>query len=180
MQKKQNSFGLNFWKLALNLITGGVMLVIGFLVSDIPKMILSQGWLTTDGKIIHHRFVGQKFKEYDGDFYEKIDVYIRYKYSVDDISYISLSINSIDTPFYPSSYANRYPVGENVIVYYNPENPADAVLEPGFVDISKAFGGFSILTFIAGVFFITLGLSGIKKIRYQNYVSALIEKHKNQ
>lgn len=130
-------------------------------------MIASQGWPSTDGTILYQRLVGQKFKEYDGDFYTNTEVYIRYQYSVDGVPYTSLSINSIDTPFnrYPSSYSSRYPVGKDVIVYYNPKNPSEAVLEPGFVSVFKAFDVFSYLIFGAGLYFFFLGISRIKEIR---------------
>jgi len=140
VQKKQNVFHFVRSQLPLSLITGGMIIVVGILISDIPRMVVSRGWPTTDGTILYHRFVGRKSAEYNGNHDTNIDVYIidvyiRYQYSVNGITYTSLSLNSIDTPFYPSSYASQYPVGKDVIVYYNPKNPSDAVLEPGFVDI---------------------------------------------
>ncbi len=143
----------------LNLVIGGVAIVIGVLFSDIPKMIVSQRWPTTEGMIVSHQFRGQKYKEYDGDFYINIEVHIRYQYAVNDISYTSRSINSIDTPLnlYPKNYASQYPVGKNVLVYYNPEDPSEAVLEPGFVEVFKAFDIFSYLFFGAGIYFIGSG-----------------------
>ena len=169
MQKKRNVFEFIRGKPLFSLIISGVIFFIGILFSDIPTMIVSQGWPTTDGIIISNRLVGQKFKEYDGDFYTNIDVYIRYKYTVNGISYSSLSINSIDTPFYPSSFASRYPVGKDVIVYYNPKVPSKAVLEPGFVGIFKAFNIFSYLIFGAGIYFIFRGISRIKKNSDRNH-----------
>ena len=176
MQKKQYTFDL--MKPAIILIFGVVFIIIGFLVSDIPKMILSQGWPITSGTILSNRLSRVKFKEYNGDFYTITVVYIRYGYSVNGISHESLSINSIDTPSYPSSYANRYPVGKNVIVYYNPNNPSEAVLEPGFANISKAFDGYSYLCIVVGIFLIIIGISDIKKIRHKNYVKELMEKYR--
>jgi len=133
-------------------------------------MSVSRGWPTSDGTIIYHKFVGQKFKEYNGEFYTRTDVYIRYQYSVNGISYTSLSIDSIDSPFYlyPSSYASQYPVGKDVIVYYNPNNPSDAVLEPGFVRLFKAFDVYSYLIFGAGIYYIFLGIARIKETRNRN------------
>lgn len=180
MQKKLNAIEFTRRAPALNLIIGGVMIVIAILFSDIPKMVASQGWPTTRGTILYHKFVGVKFREYDGGFYTNINVYIRYEYSVDGITYSSLSINSIDTPFHPSNYASRFPVGEDVIVYYNPENPSDAVLEPGFVNIFKAFGGFSSLFLVVGVFFIFLGIVENKKFRNRNLQKRLMEKSLNE
>ncbi|MCP4140204.1 MAG: DUF3592 domain-containing protein [Chloroflexi bacterium] len=165
MKKKLNVFKLIQSKPFLHLITGSVIFLLGILISDIPTMVLSQGWPTTEGKIISHKFQGQKFKEYGGGFYTKIDVFIHYEYSIEEISYTSKAINSIDIPFYlyPESYADRYPIGKDVIVYYNPKDPAEALLEPGFVDVHKAFDVFSYLFFGAGIYFINRGISKIKK-----------------
>ena len=154
----------------LSLLTGVVIFVIGILISDIPKMIVSRGWPATEGTILNHRFVAQKFKEYDGDFYTSVEVQIRYQYAVNGISYTSKSINSLDTPFnlYPSRYAYRYPVGGEVIVYYNPNNPSEAVLEPGFVNVYKAFDVFSYILFGSGIIFLCYGISMIKKRKFGN------------
>jgi hypothetical protein len=180
MQKKLNDLKFIRWGPALNLIIGGMIIVIAILLSDIPRMIVSQGWPTTSGTILYHKFVGVKFKEYDGSFYTNIDVYIRYEYSVDGISYTSLSINSIDTPSNPSSYASRFPVGEDVIVYYNPKNPSDAVLEPGFVNIFKAFGGLSAYFLVVGACFIFFGILLNNKIRDRNFQKNLMEQYMDE
>jgi len=168
MHKKLNVFEYIRDKPLLSLITGAVIFVIGILFSDIPTMIVSQGWPSTDGTIISNRIVGQKIKQYDGTYYTNFDVYIRYQYSVNGVSYTSRSVNSIDSPSYPYSYASRYPFGKDVTVYYNPKDPSKAVLEPGFVDIFKTFDVFSYLIFGAGLYFIFLGISRIKKIRDRN------------
>ena len=178
MLKNRYTFVLIYWKPTITLIFGMVLVIIGFLLSDIPKMIKSQGWPTTGGTIISNKLSRVKIKEYNGDFYTITVVYIRYGYSVNGVSHESSSINSIDTPSYPDSYANRYPVGKDVIVYYNPKNPAEAVLEPGLVAILKAFDGYSELFFVVGIFFIIIGILDIKKIRHKIYVKELMEKYR--
>jgi len=169
MQKKTDIFEYIKRKPSLGLIIGSVIFVIGILISDIPKMFMSQGWPTTMGTILYHTRTGQRFKEYDGDIYTNIEVYIRYQYAVDGITYTSLSIDSIDKPFklYPTSYADRYPVGKDVIVYYNPKHPSEALLEPGFVNIVKAFDIYSYITFGLGIYFIHLGVSRMKENRFR-------------
>ncbi len=166
----------------LNLIIGGMIFIVVILISDIPKMIVSQGWPSVRGTILYQRFIGNKFKEYDGDYYTNIEVNIRYEYSVNDISYTSLTINSIDTPLnrYPSSYAIRYPVGSKVTVYYDPQNPSDAVLEPGFVDIYRAFDIYCYIVFGVGVNFIYLGISRFKELNHRKRLKNFMENYQNE
>jgi len=151
----------------LSLLIGGLMIITGFFITDIPKMIISPEWPTTDGKIISRRLSGVKFEEYDGDYYEKIEAYIRYKYCVDDIPYTSNVINVTDPLYYPYDIAARYPEGKGVTVYYNPKIPSEAVLEPGFVDFFQGIDRYTYILFVTGKYFIHLGISQHKlnKIR---------------
>jgi hypothetical protein len=164
MQNKLDIFEFFQGRPVLSLALGVVIFAIGILISDLPRMIVSPGWPTTDGEIISRRLIAHQFKEYDGDLYIDYEAYIRYKYAVDGIPYSSLSINAIDSPFYSYSIAMRYPVGKEVLVYYNPNDPTDAVLEPGIVGIFQAFDVFSYFFFGAGLYLLYLGLSRIKSI----------------
>ncbi len=182
MSKKMDVFEIFRSQPYLSLVIGGMIFIVGVFISDIPKMIVSQGWPSVRGTILYHKFIGNKFKEYDGDFYTNIEVHIRYEYSVNGIAYTSLVLNSIDTPLnrYPSSYASRYPVGSKVAVYFDPEHPSDAVLEPGFVDIFRAFDVYCYIIFGIGVYFIYLGISRFKEINDRKRFKILMEKYQNE
>jgi hypothetical protein len=147
-----------------SIITGVLLILMGFLVSYLPKMVVSLGWPSTSGVITSHQIQAKKIQEYDGDFYEEIHVHIRYEYVVEGVTYASSSISAIEMPFYPPEIAERYPIDKDVVVYYNPKDPAEALLEPGFADLFKAFNVFSFLLFVAGIYFIR---SGIKERRKQ-------------
>ena len=154
----------------LTLIAGGVVIVLGLLLSDVPTMVVSQGWPSTDGKIITNRLVGTSFEEYDGDYYTETQVYIRYQYAVDGISYTSARLNSIDPHFslYSPGFSDRYPLDKDVLVYYLPLNPAVAVLEPGFVFDLGAFDIYSSLTTGIGIYIVIRGYSEARKINKMN------------
>jgi hypothetical protein len=170
MQKGLDTLGFIFDRPKLSLVFGVLLVVMGVLLSDVPRMIISQGWPSTTGTITSHRFLGQKFEEYDGDFYTKVDVYIHYQYSVNGVKYISQTINAINSLFYPADYADRYPVDSEVIVYYNPRNPYDAVLEPGFVGPLLGLDVINFSLFGLGIYFCSRGISKIreKRLRLNN------------
>lgn len=61
---------------------------------------------------------------------------------------------------YPPSYANRYPAGKVATVFYNPKDPSEAVLEPGFVDTLRTFDVISFSPLVSGIYFVLLGIFG--------------------
>ncbi len=163
MERKQGIIDFILTRPRLSVLTGVLLIFLGILFSGLPTMIASLRWSTAEGIITSHQFQGKTFREYDGDAYKEVHVFIRYEYTVDAVTYMSQSINAFDLPFYPPEVAARYPVDKKVTVYYDPKNPAEAVLEPGFVDVLKAFDVFSYLFFGAGIYFIHHGISGRKK-----------------
>jgi hypothetical protein len=130
-------------------------------------MIRSKRWPAIEGTIVKSRLVGTAVRGWDGDYFVETNVNINYRYSVNGSVYFSSRVNSIKSPFneYPRNYADRYPLGKDVIVYYNPKNPSDAVLEPGFVISLKAFDIFSYLLFGLGFSYAYRGISRIRNIR---------------
>lgn len=78
---------------------------------------------------------------------------VRYNYVVDGIEYhndtISLSQYGSSSASHAVKEARRYPAGSRVTVYYNPENPHDAVLEHKtpwiFIGLFAGLGGDSYL-----------------------------------
>ncbi len=60
--------------------------------------------------------------------------YIQYEYYIKDVRLVSERVHfgyqATDYRSYAQGYVDKYPVGKNVVVYYNPDNPKEAVLEP--------------------------------------------------
>jgi hypothetical protein len=148
----------------LRIGAGVAIFLFGIVLTDIPTMIMSSGWPATEGIIVTNRLVGTSVREWTDNLYTERYAYIRYQYFVNGSLYSSSAVNSINPPlsWYPPSYANQYPVGKSVMVYYNPRDPSEAVLEPGFVDVIKTFDVISLSFFGAGIYFIFLGIKGMK------------------
>lgn len=142
---------------------GIVLLILGILLSDIPTMIASSKWPTTAGIISSRTLSGVSFEEYDGNYYTRIEGYIRYQYTAEGKSYTGASINAISSPNYPYDLVINYPEGKEVTVHYNPNDPNQAVLEPGLVCSSKAFDLFASFLLIAGVYLLGVSLSRLWK-----------------
>ena len=95
-----------------------------FLVSQARE---SAGWPQTDGRIVRSKVIPAR----EGDRLE-----IEYAYEVAGVPYTARRIYFGDHLTLSSrndagTYATRYPVGNPVSLAYDPEDPADAVLEPG-------------------------------------------------
>src|SRR6266566_1889232 len=107
---------------------------------DLRKATLAKTWPTTEGRILDSRL--REKTDSDGTSYE---VTILYEYSVNGVAHRSdvWRVRPGSSSFTKAANAAvaRYPVGAVVPVYFNPEDPADAMLEPGKISWSLLFGG---------------------------------------
>ena len=130
------------------------LLVIYAAIVKFKKVYLVQKWPTVKGRIIFNQTNSdnQGYKTQGlGGYHEKI----KYEYIVNRINYTSdkiclESFSSSRNRIYFRKIANKYPLGKEVTVYYNPSDPQLAILEPY---IRGAF-----LIFFIGVFWVTLVL----------------------
>ena len=89
----------------------------------------ARNWATTTGKIITSRV------EVSGGEYTSVRPFVVYQYNVYSQDYSNSQIKAGDV--HMSSYNSRaaydkvdkYPVGSEVTVYYNPEDPQQSALE---------------------------------------------------
>ncbi|MBA4379859.1 MAG: hypothetical protein C0393_04105 [Anaerolinea sp.] len=122
---------------------------------DRKKAEASQGWPATQGQIIEARIAESTSTDSDGDTSTSYSPAVEYTYSVAGQEYKGNKITFGFTQGY-GNYAKaqaalaRYTLGAQVTVYYDPANPADAVLE-------RKAGG-STISLVLGIIFILISL----------------------
>ncbi len=147
-----------FSKLNMTQIVALIILIIGFVIfslSMIPvlKSRLSKSWNTVTGKVIKSEIYTSR----DSDANATYRADIAFEYIVDGSKYLSdrlyygVKIMSSDNWINSKKSVDKYPVGKEIIVYYDPDKPNDSVIEPG---IHFGLGG----VFIFSICLIILGL----------------------
>ena len=137
-----------------------VCLVLGFiyyLFVSIPKAVKAKYYPSVLGKITSSE-VGTPTAgsgRESGDRIQTFALDITYKYVVNGKTYSSKKRrwHEVQSSFhrYHDSIARRYPLGKSVTVFYNPNNPKVAVLEPG-LGLGALTG---LLIFISSIAFLT-------------------------
>jgi hypothetical protein len=103
-------------------------------VSGKRKAQASQQWLSTSGKILESRIVQTTSTDDDGNTTTSYHLAAKYEYEVGGRQYINdkCTIGRVPKPISRKRTQEtlaRYPVGGVVPVYYNPQNPQEAVLD---------------------------------------------------
>ncbi len=115
----------------------------------------SQGWPATTGTVTEARVTYSTQTDTDGDSSDSYFPQVSYTYQALGQEYAGHKISfgfakAHNSRRQAENELARYPLGSQVTVYYNPSNPAEAVLE-------RKAGGTVIAT-VLGVAFILLGL----------------------
>jgi hypothetical protein len=110
----------------------------------------SRHWPTTNGKVVSSKV---EIDHDDGELYRAA---VSYRYVVDSIEYCSERIFFGDFSWTWGFRSARrrvakYYAGSTVRVYYDPETPEEAVLEPGFTFTMFVAGFFGILFLVGGI-----------------------------
>jgi len=108
-------------------------------------------WPTAEGKVLDSRL--REVHDHDGTTWQ---AYVLYEYTVNGASYRSdvLQLEAGSSSFTKGAQKTiaRYPIGSVVPVYYNPEAPADAMLEPGKM---------TWFVFLGGILFLIVGIAAL-------------------
>jgi hypothetical protein len=138
------------------LVAGIYMTVTG--VSVIQKVGASEDWPTVTGRVTDSSVEVQRNETGTGRKKKRSTYYapdVSYTYSVEGVPYSSNQIiygaTRYDDKSTAQAIAGQYPKGSDVTVYYDPESPDSAVLEPGIKSSSYTM-------LIMGIVFIVTGV----------------------
>ncbi len=118
----------------------------------------SQGWPGVSGQINRSGVKRSASSDDDGNTTYSYSPAVEYSYQVGGQSFTSRrmvfgAVKGYSSPAKAEKELARYPAGAAVTVYYNPENPAEAVLE-------RTAGGFNAML-IGGIICLVIGLCGV-------------------
>lgn len=134
--------GLSFWT-GLILLAGIGLTVWGW--TTLQNARASTAWPTTEGVVIASEIT----QSTDDEGRESYLPRVSYTYTANDINRTNNTIKFSDTSYNDLRKAQEvtgnYSVGKNIVVYYDPESPENAVLEPGVSSGSYIVLSFGIL-----------------------------------
>jgi hypothetical protein len=136
VQQRSRAVNSSPWFMLLFLMVFGGMGSWAFItgLKGVEKALASQNWPSVQGQVLSSS-VGTH-DSHDSDSSTTYSADVRYTYGVNGNTYQGTHLGSGD--FSSSNYnqmsawAAKYPAGKQVSVYYDPANPATAVLETGF------------------------------------------------
>ena len=144
-----------------NFVQGGALLLGGagfFLYQSVFTVrdgIMSNSWPSTPGTVIEARI--EQYRTTGGTTSEKTIGHFFYQYNVNGEDYVSSRLNFFSISGDPVTAAKTHEPGQQVQVYYDPDDPERAVLEPGlpgfFVWLSLGFGVLLFVGFVSLTFF---------------------------
>jgi len=136
------------WKGTILILVGVLLLL--FVTRQWVIGYSSHNWQTVQGQITTSKAIpcSRKYHRFGSQ------ASIVYKYSVNGVSYssnnITFALDSLTT-FCGNAekIMTRYPLGKDVLVYYDPKNPEKSVLRPGGTSFMGM--GLSLLSLILGI-----------------------------
>ncbi len=161
-------------------IAAAVLLLIAVLaavgtVMTFRKSRRSRAWPTVTGKITHSEVTEDIERELEKDdddenrVRERITtmygVKLAYDYVVAGVAHAGTRLYWSDgikasAPGNARKIVAKYPVGQEVTVYYQPDDPATALLEPGAIKGAVMSGVFAVAFGAFGIVFLMVALKG--------------------
>jgi hypothetical protein len=137
--------------------------IISYAIKMAAKARQSLSWPSIEGEIAHSAVLYQTntTTSTGGTATYKADIVYRYK--VDGANYSSSRISMVDfasTTGRAQSIVQRYPDKSRVLVYYDPSDPSEALLEPGPAGGINVLYGVGGAFAAAGLFFLVMSLTG--------------------
>ena len=134
-----------------------IVLGVGFSVWGwrlIADAYLTLSWPKVAGTVVHAKVASYDSRS-DGKTTRMYSADVRYTYTVNSTQYssgrVSLGDSSTNSSSGKEEIVRRYPMGSQVIVYYDPSRPEDALLEPGAAFITHIPFAFGLLCVFAGL-----------------------------
>ena len=105
--------------------------VVGFGINSLSNARASVHWPSTEGVVISSTV--DSHRSHDSGTTYSADITYTYIVHQDTLTSTSLKFGEVSTGNSSDArrYVNKYPAGQSVKVYYNEEDPYEAVLEPG-------------------------------------------------
>jgi len=152
---------------------------IGFSAFNIIKGFETESWSQTSATILSSEIGYSTSHSRHGGSSTTYGAKITYQYSVNGVSYTSNTISygyaySSDHDA-ASQLVDNYPVGKIVTIYYNPDNPSEAVLISGIDSSTWIFFSFGLFFSIIGIA-IVIYYSTKRKERSSKQIDITLEK----
>jgi len=114
----------------------------------------SETWPFTEGEVVSSHVKSR----HDSDGDTSYSAAVRYEYEIGGATYVSRTISFGSKLYFGRFSAEEvvaiYPVGEKVTVYYDPNHPKIATLEPGISVGSFVVLGLSAVFLVVGLWFL--------------------------
>lgn len=141
------------------------MLWIG--VSARSRSLRSRRWPTVLGKVVVSQVKSEIKSAAQGSQISYVPV-IRYEYHVEGRSYASSRLNFSVVQGISEDWArgiaDRYPVGKEVVVYYDPQKPSESVLEHLSISLLIHLGIFFFVVSLLGFIYLMSDGGGCQKV----------------
>jgi len=125
------SWAIPFFIVTLLGIVGVAILVFGF--NDVRQALVSKSWHQVPGSVVSYSVEQSQTTDNDNRVHTYLYPHIVYRYQVNEVGYVGNRISFGDAGGnFSGNYS--YSAGQKIAVYYSPDDPSQAVLQPGVIE----------------------------------------------